>query len=182
LKVKLPPSKSILPVALTAPVTSNSTEGEALLIPTLSLPASVKIRCVAVFPSILKSLSAPASLNTKVPPLKFTSPATSNVPLAVMFPQSSKTSNIVEPSEYKICLAPCTSGTPVPPDGLNVKVLPECVVASSTMYHVSTASVLIVVAPDKVPVSLMTALLCSSAVVPSFAVNESLVLATATDT
>ena len=35
LKVKLPPSKSILPVALTAPVTSNSTEGEALLIPPL---------------------------------------------------------------------------------------------------------------------------------------------------
>ena len=41
---------------------------------------------------------------------------------------------------------------------------------------------LIVVAPDKVPVSLMTALLCSSAVVPSFAVNESSVLATATET
>ena len=50
------------------------------------------------------------------------------------------------------------------------------------MYHDSTASHCMVVLPVNVPVSLMIALLCSSAVVPSVAVNESVVLAIATDT
>ena len=56
------------------------------------------------------------------------------------------------------------------------------VVALSTMYQFSTASHCMVVLPVSEPVSLMIALLCSSAVVPSVAVKASVVLAIATDT
>ena len=71
LKVKAPPStstspaNSAAPLVLKVPVTSNVLEGEALLIPIRSLPASEKKRWVAVLPSILKSRSADDSLNTK---------------------------------------------------------------------------------------------------------------------
>ena len=77
LNVKLPPSKSTLPVALTPPTTSNSVEGEFVFIPTRSLPASVKNRFASPLPSILKSRSADDSLNTNVPPSSDVFPVTS---------------------------------------------------------------------------------------------------------
>ena len=58
LNVNPPPSKSIAPVAFTPPTTCNSVEGEAVLIPILSLPASVKNKFASPLPSILKSTSA----------------------------------------------------------------------------------------------------------------------------
>ena len=58
LKVNELPSKSIAPVALIPPTTCNSVEGEPVLIPTRSFPASVKNKLASPFPSILKSTSA----------------------------------------------------------------------------------------------------------------------------
>ena len=65
---------------------------------------------------------------------------------------------------------------------VNFNVLLPIVVALSIMYQFSTASHCIVVLAVSVPVNLMIALLCSSAVVPSDTVKESVVLAIATDT
>jgi len=56
------------------------------------------------------------------------------------------------------------------------------VAALSTMYQFSTASHCMVVLPVSVPVSFIMALLVSSAVVPSVALKESVVLAIATYT
>ena len=84
---------------MTPPTTCNSVEGEPVLIPTRSFPASVKNKLASPLPSILKSTSADHSLNIKLPPSNSTFPATVNVPFADMFPQSANTSNIVEPSE-----------------------------------------------------------------------------------
>ena len=53
LKVNPPPSKSIAPVAFIPPTTCNSVEGEAVLIPILSLPASAKHNVASPLPSIL---------------------------------------------------------------------------------------------------------------------------------
>jgi hypothetical protein len=100
----------------------------------------------------------------------------------VIFPASFKTSNIVDPSEYKICFDPATRLVAVPPAGLKPKVCVLMVVALSTIYHVSTASHCTVVLPVSVPVNLIIALLCSSVVDPSVAVKESVVLAIATET
>ena len=122
LKVNPPPSKSIPPVALIPPTTCNSVEGEAVLIPILSLPASVKNKFASPLPYILKSKSALDSLKTNVPPSSDVLPLTVNVPFAFMLPASSNTSNIVDPSEYKICFDEATRFVAVPPAGLNPKV------------------------------------------------------------
>ena len=121
-------------------------------------------------------------MKTNVPPSSDVLPLTVNVPLALISPASLSTSNIVEPSEYKICFDEATRFVAVPPAGLNPKVCVPIVVALSTMYQFSTASHCMVVLPVSEPVSLMIALLCSSAVVPSVAVKASVVLAIATDT
>ena len=89
---------------------------------------------------------------------------------------------IVDPSVYNKCFDPATKFVAVPLAGLNPNVYVPIVAALSTIYQFSTASHCMVVLPVSVPVNFIIALLVSSAVVPSVAVNASLVLAIATDT
>ena len=61
------------------PPICNLPAGELVPIPTLSVLASPKMRFASVSPSTRKSLSAPESLNTNVPPSKLTFPVAESV-------------------------------------------------------------------------------------------------------